>query len=70
MKSSKKETTPLSTTLSVQTKKTLESFCKARGIKLSYFIEQAIIEKLEDEMDAQVARERAHEPTVAWKKVI
>lgn len=64
-----KKMTSLSTTMSSETKKLLEKYCKSRGLKMSYFIEQAVIEKLEDDMDSQIVQERANEPTVSWKRV-
>lgn len=63
-----RENVSLSTTLSKQTKKLLDSYCKERGIKISFFIEAAILEKLEDEMDVVIARERSGEERVPWKR--
>ena len=61
------EQVPFSTTLSSETKKLLERFCKARGIKMNHFVEQALLEKLEDEMDSELVRSREFEETVPWK---
>jgi len=58
----------LSTNLSAETKNLLERFCKKRGIKINHFIEKAILESLEDEMDNQLISDRELEDTVVWKK--
>ncbi len=60
--------TSFSTTLSSETKSLLERYCKARGIKMNHFVESAIMEKLEDEMDSEIIDSRELEETVEWKK--
>ncbi len=60
--------THFSTTLKTETKELLERYCKARGIRMNHFVESAILEKLEDEMDADIISKRELEDTVAWKK--
>lgn len=59
----------LSITLSQTTKSLLARFCKKRGIKINHFLEEAVLEKLEDEMDAEIIESRLHEPLIVWKKV-
>ena len=61
------EQVPFSTTMLSETKKLLERFCKARGIKMNHFVEQAVLEKLEDEMDTELVRSREFEETVPWQ---
>ncbi len=61
------EQVPFSTTMSSKTKKLLERFCKARGIKMNHFVEQAVLEKLEDEMDSELVRSREFEATKSWE---
>ena len=53
---------------SAETKSLLERYCKARGIKMNHFVESAIMEKLEDEMDSEIIESRELEETVEWKK--
>lgn len=65
----KQRTSPFSTTLSPQTKGLLERFCRKRGIRQNHFVEEAIVEKLEDEMDSELISERELEPTVKWRKM-
>ena len=55
---------PFSTTLSPQTKALLERFCEQRGIRQNHLVEEAILERLEDEMDMQTIREREFEELV------
>jgi len=57
-----------STTLSANTKMLLERFCKNRGIKMNHFVEAAILESLEDQLDVEVANQRDGEKLVDWKK--
>ena len=60
--------TSFSTTISSETKSLLERYCKARGIKMNHFVESAIMEKLEDQMDSEIIDSRELEETVEWKK--
>ena len=61
------EQVPFSTTMLSENKKLLERFCKAHGIKMNHFVEQAVLEKLEDQMDTELVRSREFEETVPWK---
>lgn len=63
----KKAQIAFSTTLSPATKNVLERFCKQRGIRQNHFVEQAILEKLEDEMDMEIINQREFEDLVKWK---
>lgn len=47
---------PFSTSLSAEAKEAVTLFCKRRGLKINHFIEELIWERLEDEMDAEIAR--------------
>jgi len=62
------DTVNFSTTISAPTKALLERYCKARGVRMNHFVEAAIIEKLEDEMDVELIEKRELEDTVEWKK--
>lgn len=57
-----------STTLSTETKKILERFCKKKGVKINHFVEKAILEALEDEMDRAIIEERELEDTIEWNE--
>ncbi len=55
------ETATLSTIIDARVKDAITSFCKRRGIKLRYLVEQALIEQLEDEIDLEAYRSRRDE---------
>lgn len=64
------ETTTLSTIIDARVKDALVSFCKRRGIKLRYLIEQALVEQLEDEIDLEAYHARRNEDTVSLEEVL
>jgi regulator of PEP synthase PpsR (kinase-PPPase family) len=64
------ETATLSTVIDAQVKAAVTSFCKKRGIKLRFLIEQALIEQLEDEMDLESYRLRRSEDTVSLEEIL
>lgn len=64
------ETATLSTVIDSRVKDALISFCKRRGIKLRYLIEQALVEQLEDEIDLEAYHARRHEETVSLEEVL
>ena len=68
MPGAKSKTVPYSTRLTEETRKLLEKFCKERGIRQNHFVEQAILEKLEDEMDCEIIASRELEELVPWKR--
>ena len=59
----------LSTQISEKAKKALALFCKKRGIKINRFIEDAIIEKLEDEIDLAEYELRKNEDRISYDAV-
>ncbi len=54
---SKAKAVSFSTTLSAEAKEALTLFCKRRGLKINHFLEAIIWDRLEDEMDAEIANE-------------
>lgn len=64
------ETATLSTVIDARVKDAITSFCKRRGIKLRYLVEQALIEQLEDEIDLEAYRDRRNEETVSFESVL
>ena len=64
------ETATLSTVIDVRVKDAITAFCKKRGIKLRYMVEQALIEQLEDEIDLEAYRTRRTEETVSLEDVL
>lgn len=64
------ETATLSTIIDARVKEALVRFCKRRGIKLRYLIEQALVEQLEDEIDLEAYHARRNEETVSLEQVL
>ena len=64
------ETATLSTIIDARVKDAVTEFCKRRGIKMRYLIEQALIEQLEDEIDIEAFRARRNEETFALDEVL
>lgn len=63
-------TTTLSTLIDSRVKKAANEFCKRRGMKLRYLVEQALIEQLEDDMDLQAYQERRQESTIPLEQIL
>jgi antitoxin component of RelBE/YafQ-DinJ toxin-antitoxin module len=64
------ETATLSTVIDADVKAALINFCKRRGIKMRYLIEQALIEQLENEIDLEAFKARRNEETIPLEKVL
>lgn len=64
------ETATLSTVIDKRVKDALVTFCRRRGIKLRYLIEQALVEQLEDEIDLEAYHARRNEETVSLEEVL
>lgn len=64
------ETATLSTVIDARVKDAITSFCKRRGIKLRYMIEQALVEQLEDEIDLEAYRSRRDEETFSLEEIL
>jgi hypothetical protein len=64
------ETATLSTVIDARVKDAVTRFCKSRGIKLRYLVEQALIEQLEDEIDLEAYRARSDEETFSLEEVL
>ena len=64
------ETATLSTVIDARVKDAITAFCKRRGIKLRYLIEQALIEQLEDEIDLEAYHARRDEETVPLEEIL
>lgn len=64
------ETAVLSTIIDVRVKDAVTEFCKRRGIKVRYLVEQALIEQLEDEIDLETYRNRRDEETFSLEEVL
>ena len=64
------QTVTLSTVIDARVKDAITSFCKRRGIKLRYLIEQALVEQMEDEIDLDAYHARRHEETIPFEKIL
>lgn len=64
------ETATLSTIIDARVKDAVTEFCKRRGIKMRFLIEQALIEQLEDEIDLEAYRKRRNEETFTLEEVL
>lgn len=64
------KTATLSTILDAAVKEAAVQFCKRRGLKLRSFVEQAVIEQLEDEIDLEAYHARHSEDTIPLEEVV
>ena len=60
----------LSTTIDSEIKEALTSYCKRHGLKIRYFIEQALVEHMEDFIDLEAYQERKNEETVDFEDIL
>ena len=61
---------PFSTMIDVHVKAAVGEFCKRRGLKLRYLVEQALIEQLEDATDLEAYFQRRAEKTIPLERVL
>lgn len=64
------QTTTFSTVIDSQVKQAITRFCKKRGLKLRYVVEQALVECLEDEIDLEAYHSRLNEETVPLEDIL
>ena len=62
------KTVSFSTTIPEEVKDLLDRYCRKRGVRINHFVETAILEKLEDEMDSEIVADRQGEPSVPWRR--
>ncbi len=60
----------LSTSIDLELKEALASFCKKKGLKIQSVVENAIREQLEDEIDLVSYQERKNEEEVSLAQVL
>lgn len=60
----------LSTIIDARVKEAVTEFCKRRGIKMRYLIEQALVEQMEDEIDLEAYLRRRDEETVPLDDIL
>jgi hypothetical protein len=64
------KTTSLSTVIGAPVKNAVVEFCRRKGLKLRHFIEEALLERLEDELDLETYRTRKNEDTVPFEEIL
>ena len=62
--------TTLSTSIDTDLKRALAAFCKQRGLKIQSVVENAIRERLEDEMDLSSYAARRDEEEISLAEVV
>lgn len=66
------QTIPFATKIPKDVKEELQKYCKSKGLKINFFITQAIQEKLaairEEMEDLQTFADRAHEESIPYEK--
>ncbi len=60
----------LSTSIDLELKEALTAFCKKQGLKIQSVVENAIRERLEDEIDLASYQERKNEEEVSLSLVL
>lgn len=60
----------LSTVIDSDVKKALVTFCKKKGLKIQHMVENAILEQLEDELDAEMYQQRKGEREIPLADVL
>ena len=63
-------TVQISARVDVALKKALDSYCRSRGIVMNHFIEEAILDRLEELEDAEDLKKIRHEPTRPLSEVL
>lgn len=62
--------TQLATRVDSRVKKAVEKICQMRGLKMSRFIEDALLDKLEELEDIEDLKQIRHDPTRSLDDVI
>ena len=60
----------ISTQIDSDIKRALDQYCKSTGQKISYVIEQGIIEQIEDRIDLLSYNKRKDEETVSLEELL
>ena len=60
----------LATRIDSRVKKAVEEICRARGLKISRFIEDALLDKIEELEDIEDIKKIRHEPTKPISRII
>lgn len=64
------QTVTLSTLIDSRVKQAASAYCKEHGVKLRHFIEQAMLEQLEDAIDLEAYHQRKNENTISLEALL
>ena len=56
--------------IEAELKKALEEYCRSRGVVMNHFIQEAILDRLEELEDAEDLKRIRHEPTRPLSQVL
>lgn len=62
--------TQLATRIDSRVKKTVEDICRERGLKINRFVEDALLDKIEELEDIEDIKKIRHEPTRPLAEII
>ena len=60
----------LATRVDSRVKKAIEEVCRARGLKINRFVQDALLDKLEELEDIEDLKAVRFEPTKSWSEVL
>ncbi len=63
-------TVQINARIEAQLKKALDEFCRSRGIVMNHFIQEAILDRLEEFEDTEDLKAIRHEPTRPLSEVL
>jgi hypothetical protein len=63
-------TATLSTVIDARVKRALSNYCRRKGLKVRYVVEEALIEQLEDEIDREAYYARKDEDLYSLEDVL
>jgi predicted DNA-binding protein len=63
-------TVQISARIDAELKKALDEFCRSRGVVMNHFIQEAILDRLEELEDVEDLRSIRHEPTRPLSEVV
>jgi len=63
-------TVQISARIDVALKKAVDEYCKSHGIVMNYFVQEALVDRLEELEDIEDLRKIRHEPTRPLSEVL
>lgn len=64
------KTAALSTVIDASVKEAATKYCEQHGLKLRHFVEQALLEQLEDAIDLEAYHHRKDEETIDLEEIL